>query len=133
MLLKRILKLYIFTMHLQAQALIVTCIDYRIQEYINTWISENFEPRTFDRVAFGGGVLNLDVIMTQVKKAKDLHNIQEVVLINHEECGAYGAQSTPKKHAEDLKNAKAKINEQYPNLKVKSFYLHLNGQFEKIN
>lgn len=32
----------------RCKALIVTCIDFRFQEYINNWVSENFPVRSFD-------------------------------------------------------------------------------------
>lgn len=114
----------------QAESIIVTCIDFRLQEAINRWISENFAPKTYDRVALAGGVKNLDTIMGQIKIAHHLHHINKVVLVNHEDCGAYGAESTPEKHAEDLKNAKDKVKEFYPDLEVEIYYLHLDGTFE---
>lgn len=43
----------------QAESIIVTCIDFRLQEAINKWIAQNFQAGTFDRVALGGGVKNL--------------------------------------------------------------------------
>jgi carbonic anhydrase len=114
------------------EALIATCIDYRLQSFINSWISENLKSGTFDRVALGGGVKNLNVILEQVKIGHDLHQIQKVILANHEDCGAYGSEGTPEKHAADLKAAKEKINSLYPNLQVDLYYLHLDGEFEKI-
>lgn len=114
------------------EALVVTCIDFRLQEAINNWIAENFQPKTFDRVALGGGVKNLDTILDQIEIAHKLHHIHKVVLINHEDCGAYGAESTPEKHTQDLKNSKAKIKEVYPNLEVETYYLYLDGTFEKV-
>ena len=116
-----------------AEALVVTCIDFRIQEYINNWISENFQPKTFDRVAIAGGVKNLDFILGQVNVAVRLHHINEVVLISHEDCGAYGTESTHEKHSKDLRNTVLKVKEMVPNLEVECYYLHLNGTFEKIN
>lgn len=116
----------------KAEAVIVTCIDFRLQEYIDKWISKNFKPGTFDRVALGGGVKNIDVILDQVKISNDLHHINQVIYINHEDCGAYGTESTREKHSHDLKKAKAKIKASYPNLEVKAYYLHLNGEFELI-
>ena len=97
--------LYIMNDH-TAQALVVTCIDFRLQEAINKWISENFSPRTFDRVALAGGVKNLEVILGQIDIAIRLHHIKNVVLVNHEDCGAYGEAGTSEKHIEDLKSAK---------------------------
>ncbi|MBI2020565.1 hypothetical protein HYS94_04055 [Candidatus Daviesbacteria bacterium] len=116
-----------------AEALVVSCIDYRLQEAINNWISKNFSPKTFDRVALAGGVKNLDTIMGQIDIALRLHHIKKVILINHEDCGAYGEAGTPQKHAEDLRNAKAKAQEIYPELEVETYYLHLDGTFESIS
>lgn len=115
------------------EATIVTCIDFRFQEYINNWIAENFSPKTFDRVAIAGGVFDLDYVSKQVEISKRLHHIKKVVLINHEDCGAYGETGTAEKHAEDLKNAAEKIKQQYPDLEVETYYLHLDGTFEQIS
>lgn len=115
------------------EATVITCIDFRFQEYINNWISENFAPKTFDRVAIAGGVLDFDYVLKQVEISKRLHHITKVILINHEDCGAYGESSTPEKHAEDLKNAAAKIKQQHPDLEVSLYYLHLSGTFELIS
>lgn len=115
------------------EAVIVTCIDFRFQEYINKWIAENFALETFDRVAFAGGVKSLDTIMSQIDISYRLHHIKKVVLINHEDCGAYGEAGTPEKHAQDLKNAAVTITTQYPDLEVQTYYLHLDGISESIS
>lgn len=113
-------------------AAIVTCIDFRFQPYINDWISENFQPRTYDRIAFTGGVFNLETILGQINTSHRLHHIKKVVLINHEDCGAYGEGGTDERHAKDLKNAVLKIGEHFPEMEVNSYYLHLDGTFEKV-
>ena len=117
-----------------AQAVVVTCIDFRLQEAINNWIAQNFKPGTFDRVALAGGVKNLDVIMSQIEIAVRLHHIKKVVLTNHEDCGAYGDPPAggPQKHAQDLREAKTKIKEKYPDLEVETYYLHLDGTVENL-
>lgn len=114
-------------------ALIATCIDFRFQEYINFWISENFAPKTYDRVAIAGGVFDLEYILKQISISKRLHQIKKVVLINHEDCGAYEEAGTLEKHADDLKKAAVKIREQFPDLEVNTYYLHLDGTFEPIS
>lgn len=115
------------------EAIVVTCIDFRLQEAINRWISQNFKPHTYDRVALAGGVKNLETILDQIEIALRLHHIKKMVLINHEDCGAYGEAETAEKHAEDLKAAKAKVKEVYPDLEVETYYLHLDGTFEPID
>lgn len=115
-----------------AETVIVTCIDFRFQQYIDDWISENFSPKTFDRVAIAGGVFDFDYVAEQVEISKRLHHIKKAILVNHEECGAYGSAGSTQKHAEDLTNAASKIKQQYPDLEVDSYYLHLDGTFEQI-
>lgn len=123
----------------KAESIIVTCIDFRLQEAINNWISQNFAPKTFDRVALAGGVKNLDTILGQIEIAHSLHHIKRVVLINHEDCGAYGQENFPdtevehNKHTQDLTEARAKITAAYPHLKVGTYFLHLDGTFKLIS
>jgi carbonic anhydrase len=113
-------------------AAVITCIDFRFQDYINDWISKNIPPKSHDRVAWAGGVKDLDNVLNQIAISKRLHDIKKVVLINHEDCGAFGEAGTPKKHAVDLKNAAYKVREQTKNIEVQIFYLHLDGTFEEI-
>lgn len=119
-------------MNHNAEAIIITCIDFRLQEYINNWISQNFAPKTFDRVAWAGGVKNLDLILTQIEIAKRLHGIHRAILINHEDCGAYGKEGTPEKHIQDLQNAKTRILSESPDLSVEIYYLKLDGTFQSV-
>ena len=114
------------------QTLAVTCIDFRFQEYINRWISENLPPKSYDRVALAGCVRNFDITLEQIRISKRLHDIKEVVLINHEDCGAYIEQDTHEKHSRDLRDAKAAVKSEFPDLKIKTFYLHLDGSFEEV-
>lgn len=116
----------------QCQAVVVTCIDFRFQEYIQKYLAENFPSKSFDRVAWAGGVKDLSAILGQIEISHRLHHISWVVLINHEDCGAYGQEGTAEVHKRDLKNAAAKILGQYPNLAVDKYYLHLDGNLEKI-
>lgn len=122
----------------QCQACIVTCIDFRLQPFIDEWIGEHFQPRTFDRVALAGGVKNMDIILDQINTSSRLHEIKRAVLTNHEDCGAYGSENFPdsqtehQKHQDDLANTATKIREQHPNLQLETYFLHLDGTFEKI-
>ncbi|MFA6081313.1 MAG: carbonic anhydrase [Patescibacteria group bacterium] len=115
-------------------AFVVACIDFRFQKYLKQWLDENMNQvnKTYDFVGFAGSTKSLETIMGQLDISVRLHQVKEVVLVHHEECGAYGSESTHDRHAEDLNKAKKTILEKYPNLKVDLFYLHLNGEFEKI-
>ncbi|MDD5415980.1 MAG: hypothetical protein PHE48_03205 [Candidatus Daviesbacteria bacterium] len=115
------------------EAIIVTCIDFRFQEYINNWIAENFAAKTYDRVAIAGGVFDLDYMLKQVDISRTLHHIKKVILINHEDCGAYGEEGTHERHIQDLEVAKNQIVNLDKNLKVETIYLHLDSTFEKVS
>lgn len=43
--------------------------------------------------------------MSQIDISVKLHSIKKVVLTNHEDCGAYGAEGTEEKHRQDLLSA----------------------------
>lgn len=114
-------------------ALVVSCIDFRFQKYIRQWLDENFGDKTYDYVGYAGGTKELETFMKQLDISVQLHNIKHVVLMHHEECGAYGEASTPERHASDLLKAKDIIHKKYPHLKIDLFYILLDGKFNEIN
>lgn len=114
------------------QAAIVTCIDFRFQPFINQWIADHFEPRTYDRIAWAGGIKDQEGILKQLEISHRLHHIHKAILINHEDCGVYGEEGTPEKHHSDLKEIKEKIQAEFPDMEVDLYYLHLDGTFEQI-
>jgi carbonic anhydrase len=88
--------------------------------------------KKYDYVGYAGGVKDLITIVKQLDISVRLHHISQVILMNHEDCGAYGKESTHERHSQDLKTAKIVIHSLYPDLLVDTYYLHLDGQFEKI-
>lgn len=113
-------------------AMVVCCIDFRFQKFIRDWTDKNLADKTFDLVGFAGSTKDLDTVLKQIDISVRLHHITQLVLIHHEECGAYGAESTPERHEADLKKAREVVMAKYPQLQVDLYYLHLDGQFEKI-
>lgn len=114
------------------QAIMVSCMDFRLRKHLRGWAKKTLDKGGFDRVAVAGGVKNLPLILDQIDLSHKLHSIQEAYLINHEDCGAYGEEGTFEKHKEDLLLAKELINRKFPKLKVFLYYLKLNGEFVKV-
>lgn len=112
--------------------LIVTCIDFRFQKHIENWLSQHVGAGNYDRVAWAGGVFDSTGVMRQVDISVRLHNIKKLILMNHEDCGVYGEAGTFERHAKDLREFKQKILKQYPKLKDELYYVHLEGEFERI-
>lgn len=114
------------------ETLVAHCIDFRLQAFLDPWLENNLGHGNYDRVSLAGGVFDLDTILGQVRIAKRLHEISRVILINHEDCGAYGDSGTPERHQEDLEKASRKILTIFPDLRIETYYLHLHGEFEKF-
>ncbi len=110
------------------QALVVTCFDFRFQKTFVDWLDANVGHGNYDRVGLAGGVKNWAAIAEQVDLAKRLHDIRQVILINHENCMAYGEAGTYEKHCADLRQARAEILKKYPDVQVDLYYAHLPGE-----
>jgi carbonic anhydrase len=118
---------------IRCDALVVHCMDYRLQKFLHPWITSRFGPDNFDIISLAGGVHDYEMVLKYVQLAVQIHSIKEVVLINHEDCRAYGRDGTRKRHAADLLDAKRKIEILFPHLIVETQYLHLDGTFELIS
>lgn len=117
--------------HHTCQAVVISCMDFRLQEMIHKWAVKNIKDG-FDRVALAGGVKNLDFVLSQIELSVKLHGIKEAYLINHEDCGAYGKEGTFEKHKKNLLFAKKTLARKFPTLKIAPLYLKLNGEFVEI-
>ena len=68
-----------------------------------------------------------EFILRQIGISKKLHHIREIILMNHEDCGAYGGRTTfssaeeeRKRHFEDMQRAASLIRKTHPDLTVKA-------------
>jgi len=113
--------------------LVVHCMDYRLQFPLNEWLAVNLPANSYDRISIAGGVYDVFDVLRQVELASRLHEIGRVVLINHEDCGAYGLENSDARHEIDLRAAREKINRLFPQLNVDLIYQCLNGTFERID
>ena len=118
---------------LRCDALVVHCMDYRLQKFLHPWILRRFGADNFDIISLAGGVHDYEMVLKYVQLAVQIHSIKQVVLINHEDCRAYGRDGTYKRHKHDLMDAEQKIEALFSDLDVETFYLHLDGTFELIS
>lgn len=114
-------------------AIVISCIDFRFQKYVEEWLNDNLGQAKYDRVALAGGVFDFYSILKQVELSVKLHEIKKVVLINHEDCGAYGEAGTKERHETDLVDAEKKIEAIFPQVDVETYYLHLDGEMEEVS
>jgi hypothetical protein len=108
-------------------------MDYRLQKYLQPWITVRFGYDNFDIVSLAGSVHDYEMVLKYVQLAVQIHSIGMVCLINHEDCRAYGRDGIYKRHRHDLLDTRDKICALFPWLNVETFYLHLDGTFELIS
>ena len=112
------------------EAVVVHCIDFRLQHFLNDWLTKRFGVKNYDRISWAGGVREFAIIQTQIRLSARLHSVNKAILINHEDCGAYGEAGTKERHLSDLAYAEHAVKSS--GLEVEKYYLHLNGEFERI-
>src|SRR3989337_902254 len=83
---------------IHCDALVVHCMDYRLQKFLQPWITVRFGYDNFDIVSLAGGVHDYEMVLKYVQLAEQIHGINTVCLINHEDCRAYGRDGTYKRH-----------------------------------
>lgn len=118
---------------IHCDALVVHCMDYRLQKFLQPWITVRFGYDNFDIISLAGGVHDYEMVLKYIQLAVQIHSIETVCLINHEDCRAYGRDGTYKRHKQDLSNTREKVRALFLELRVETFYLHLDGTFEVID
>jgi len=81
----------------------------------------------FDRISWAGASKDLRDVKNNAAISLKLHNPDEVLIYEHEDCGAYGKDNSEKTHknnAQKLADALKKIK---PSLKVEILIATFNG------
>ena len=121
------------------KAAIVHCIDFRFQSALDQFITKHNLTGNVDRIGLAGGVKRLGEVFEELSMSEDLHEVKDMYLVNHQDCGAYGPliakdkRQELKTHTKDLLNAKKLLNEKYPQVHVHTYFLSLEKEFIKIN
>lgn len=77
------------------EAVVIHCIDFRFREILHAFLSSKF-PQGYDLISIAGGVKELvekeekSFLFQQIQTSQKLHQPKFIVLIQHEDCGAYG-------------------------------------------
>ena len=116
--------------------LALSCIDGRFIDRTTNWVAEH-TAGVFDyRTEVGSSKAIIDSpadrerFFNLIETSKKLHDISEIWLIDHIDCGAYGgskefsnADEEKKFHIEKLTEAAGIIAEKFPELQIKKIYV----------
>jgi carbonic anhydrase len=129
------------------EAVVLCCIDFRFWRETLEFVEQELEIKTFDFPSLPGAAKAInecledsDLAMQCIGVPCNLHHAQKIVIVNHQDCGAYGgsakfsgdAEAEQKFHEGELQKAKAKILEKYPDKEVILIYAKLVEGGESI-
>lgn len=125
------------------EAVVLSCIDFRFWKETAEFAEKELGIKSFDFPSLPGAVkpINEDeeLAMKCISVPCDLHHVQKIILVNHEDCGAYGGsakfatrEDEQKFHEEELRKAKVKISEKYPDKETVMIYARLADENENI-
>lgn len=132
-------------------ALLLSCMDFRLMDDIEKYMSGRGMQNKYDHIVLAGASLGAvtdkypawnKTFWEHLDIAIKLHQIHEVIIMDHRDCGAYkvimgeGHTKDPGiekvAHAVQLKKLKGMILEKYPKLKVETLLMSLDGKVEAI-
>ncbi|HEX9722275.1 MAG TPA: carbonic anhydrase [Candidatus Paceibacterota bacterium] len=127
------------------KALAIHCIDFRIQRFLNKYLDDRF-PGGYDRVAAAGGAKYLaeggqngDFELEECGVSYKLHHPTALVLIQHEDCGAYGGskkfvdlEAEKAFQKQEMEKAAAVLREKFPQCAVEGYFVELSGNLTSV-
>ena len=136
-------------MSLKCKACVVYCIDFGFHEPLREFILDRgLDKEGTDVVRVAGAARGLArlgeglggrFLLEQLQISHRLHEVRQMILVNHEDCGAYGLEEEVDSgeelatHKEDLRAARAVLEKHFPDVEVLTYFMRLKGTAEKID
>ena len=133
------------------EAILLTCMDYRLTAEIEQYMENRGLLHKFDHVVLAGASLGAvtaahkswnTTFWEHLDIAEQLHHIKEVIVMDHRDCGAYKVMLGPEHtkdpdtekstHSKQLHRLRSQIVKKHPNLKVETLLMGLDGKVEVI-
>lgn len=129
------------------EAVVLTCIDFRFWRQTMEYVEKELSIKSFDFPSLPGAakaindcVSDDDIAMKCVSVPCDLHQVKKLIIVNHQDCGAYGGSKIfngdgeveENFHKQELKKAKEKVAAKYLDLQIILVYAKLVDNGENI-
>lgn len=136
--------------HKKEIGLALSCIDYRLFDATIELLKKDCRVDAFDHTILAGASLGYNQIKykcwpktlrNHIDLAIELHKIKKIVVIDHEDCGAYklfypDLEEKPHRekhyHKKNVKKFIKTMKSIYPDLHYSGYLLALDGTFTKI-
>jgi len=132
-------------------ALLLSCMDYRLTDATERYMAGRDMRNKYDHVVLAGAALGAitdkfpdwnKTFWEHLDIAIQLHQIHQVIVMDHRDCGAYKTilgedlAPNPRKemdvHATQLKTLRGAIAKKHPTLKVELLLMALDGKVESV-
>jgi carbonic anhydrase len=128
------------------EAVVLTCIDFRFWKETVQFVENELEIKTFDFPSLPGSAKAINesndetFVFGCISVPVELHHAKKIVIINHQDCGAYGGsakwsgdeKAEQEFHGQELKKAKEKILAKYPDKEIILIYAKLVDDKDSI-
>ena len=111
----------------KARALAIHCIDFRFQNGTQQRLEELGLTDEFDRISWPGASKDTENIRNAAALSIKLHNPDEVFIIEHEDCGAYGEDNSLETHRQNAQKLAEALKEIKPGLQVTTLIATFEG------
>ncbi len=135
----------------KAKACIITCMDFRFHEAIQGFLKEKGYLGTSDEISIAGGSRDFikpveeddgRYIWKELGLSIKLHDPDEVVFIDHQDCGGYAQDGTipsglepaadQAEHHKYFTQLQEKFNTLYPGKILKFYHAKLDGSVTEV-
>jgi len=127
------------------QAVVAHCIDFRIQKTLHAWLDKHL-PDGYDLISLAGGIKRLledgenhNIELEEFLISAKLHHPKIAVLIQHEDCGAYGGSRAFKGidsevdfQKKQLDKAEKLLKKNLPDISVRKLFVCLSGKIIQL-
>ncbi len=128
------------------EAVVLSCIDFRFWKETMEFVENELNIKSFDFPSLPGAakMINESVDGDAADQCIDvpvrLHHVQKIIIVNHEDCGAYGGSAKFGKdreeeqefHTRELNKAKKKLSLKYPDKEIILVYAKLIDNGDNI-
>jgi carbonic anhydrase len=126
------------------EAVVLTCIDFRFWKETVEFVEQELEIKSFDFPSLPGAAKAINegsnLAMSCISVPCDLHHAEKIVIVNHQDCGAYGgsakfdgdAEAEQKFHEEELRKSGDIVRKKYPNKEIILVYAKLANNGDNI-
>lgn len=123
------------------------CIDFRFWDAIIGYVRDTLGIPDFDLITEAGGVKYiaeekkpvLDTLRAELNISFHLHHVNTIILVNHEDCGAYGGKQSFKSdaaerehHLAHLRSAAEFLRRDHPQARVVALFALFAADGETI-